>query len=179
MISDKLQTAFNRAVVPEMNCYFCYQPLFSFYQGTVEIMRHGVILRLRHLRFWLICHITWNTNINKQTKKKTLQLRAYRVWYARRNLSASSVWPVIITITKPRGVYYLRLSGSSNDLSLWKKRFNMSHLELLEKCLQQLIVKRTSRVNRECQTSNSYSVNSLETREHHFFARSSEWPWVF
>ena len=45
----------------------------------------------------------------------------------------------------------------------------MSHLELLEKCLQQLIVKRMSRVNRECQTSNSYSVNSLETREHHFF----------
>ena len=75
MISDKLQTAFNRAVVPEMNCYFCYQPLFSFYQGTVEIMRHGVILRLvlesrlRHLRFWLICNITWDTNINKQTKK--------------------------------------------------------------------------------------------------------------
>lgn len=75
MISDKLQTAFNRAVVPEMNCYFCYQPLFSFYQGTVEIMRHGVILRLvlesrlHHLRFWLICNITWDTNINKQIKK--------------------------------------------------------------------------------------------------------------
>ena len=68
MISDKLQTTFNRAVVPEMNCYFYYQPLFSFYQGTVEIMRHGVILRLRHLRFWLICNITWDTNINKQKK---------------------------------------------------------------------------------------------------------------
>ena len=40
IISDKLQTAFKKALVPEVNCYFCHLPLFSFYQIK------GVILRL-------------------------------------------------------------------------------------------------------------------------------------
>ena len=118
MISDKLQTAFNRALVPEMNCYFFYQPLFSFYQGTVEIMRHGVILhlvlesRLRHLRFWLICNITWDTNKNKNKK---------------RNLLASSTWPNTITIRQA-------------IITVW---------------------------------------TPLRHESITFFARSSEWPWVF
>ena len=40
MISDKLQTAFKKALVAEVSCYFCHLPLFSFNQIK------GVILRL-------------------------------------------------------------------------------------------------------------------------------------
>ena len=167
-----------------MNCYFCYQPLFSFYQGTVEIMRHGVILRLvlesrlRHLRFWLICNITWNTNINKQTKKKHFSFEHIECGMCEETYRQAA-FDLSLSPSQSHVVFIICVSVAPRMISHFERRFNMSHLELLEKCLQQLIVKRTSRVNRECQTSNSYSVNSLETREHHFFARSSEWPWVF
>ena len=127
MVSDKLQTAFKKALVPEVNCYFCHLPLFSFYQIKGVILRLVLKSCLRHLWFWLMYSITWEKN-------NYSFLRNFHVRYARRNLSASRACPVTITITKLAVfIYWLRLSGSYNDLSLGKKRFNLSYLELLEK----------------------------------------------
>ena len=129
MVSDKLQTAFKKALVPEVNCYFCHLPLFSFYQIKGVILRLVLKSGLRHLWFWLMYCIT-------RKKNNYSFLRNFHVRYARRNLSASRACPVTITITITKlavFIYWLRLSGSYNDLSLGKKRFNLSYLELLEK----------------------------------------------
>ena len=66
MVSDKLQTAFKKALVPEVNCYFCHLPLFSFYQIKGVILRLVLKSCLRHLWFWLMYSIT--------REKKQLQL---------------------------------------------------------------------------------------------------------
>ena len=128
VVSDKLQTAFKKALVPEVNCYFCHLPLFSFYLIRGAILRLVLKSCLRHLWFWLMYSIT-------REKNNYSFLRNFHVRYARRDLSASRrACPVTITITKLAVfIYQLRLSGSYNDLSLGKKRFNLSYLELLEK----------------------------------------------
>ena len=58
IVSDKLQTAFKKALVPEVNCYFCHLPLFSFYQIKGVILRLVLKSCLRHLWFWLMYSIT-------------------------------------------------------------------------------------------------------------------------
>ena len=62
MVSDKLQTAFKKALVPEVNCYFCHLPLFSFYQIKGVILRLVLKSCLRHLRLWLMYSITREKN---------------------------------------------------------------------------------------------------------------------
>ena len=68
VVSDKLQTAFKKALVPEVNCYFCHLPLFSFYQIKGVILRLVLKSCLRHLWFWLMYSITWE---KKQLKLPT------------------------------------------------------------------------------------------------------------
>ena len=58
MVSDKLQTAFKKALVPEVNCYFCHLLLFSFYQIKGVVLRLVLKSCLRHLWLWLMYSIT-------------------------------------------------------------------------------------------------------------------------
>ena len=82
MVSDKMQTAFKKALVPEVNCYFCHLPLFSFYLIKGVILRLVLKSCLRHLWFWLMYSIT-------REKNNYSFLRNFHVRYARRDLSAS------------------------------------------------------------------------------------------